>query len=68
MSFFNACKVKLLFEVRQLKHKKNETKLYYLQNSASLSATYNEILYIIWSNQTNLSSLTIQNQSAYILP
>ena len=47
MSFFNACKVKLLFEVRQLKHKKNETKLYYLQNSASLSATYNEILCII---------------------
>lgn len=25
ISFFNACKVKLLFEVRQLKHKKNET-------------------------------------------
>lgn len=68
MSFFNACKVKLLFEVRQLKHKKNETKLYNSQNSASLSATYNEILCIIWSNQANLSSLTIQNQSAYILP
>ena len=47
MSFFNACKVKLLFDVRQLKHKKNETQLYNSQNSASLSATYNEILCII---------------------
>ena len=47
MSFFNACKVKLLFEVRQLKHKKNKTQLYNSQKSASLSGTYNEIHSII---------------------